>query len=42
LRDPKSLHPNSKMPTPAGVTDEEFEAMAAYLADLTQHHLPPR
>ena len=42
LRDPKSLHPNSKMPALTGASDEEFKAVAAYLADLTQHNPPPQ
>jgi len=42
LRNPKSVDPNSKMPPTAGLSDEEFKAVAAYLADLTQHHPPPQ
>jgi len=42
LRDPQSLHPSSKMPVPVGLSDVEFKAVAAYLADLTQHNPPPQ
>ncbi|HYE72508.1 MAG TPA: cytochrome c [Blastocatellia bacterium] len=40
LRDPKSVHPNSRMPAIESMTDEEYEAVGAYLADLTQHNAP--
>ncbi len=33
LKDPKAVNPKSKMPTPKG-TDEEFHAIAGYLASL--------
>lgn len=41
LRDPNSVHPNSRMPALESLTDEDYQAMAAYLADLTQHNPPP-
>jgi mono/diheme cytochrome c family protein len=41
LRSPKSLYPNSQMPSLEGASDEEIKAVAAYLADLTQHNPPP-
>lgn len=40
LRDPNSVHPNSRMPAIESMTDEEFEVVGAYLADLTQHNAP--
>jgi mono/diheme cytochrome c family protein len=42
LRDPKSRHPNSPMPAPVGLGDEELKAVAAYLANLTQANWSPR
>jgi mono/diheme cytochrome c family protein len=40
LKNPKSLQPESKMPAIANLEDKEYEAIAAYLADLTQGNLP--
>lgn len=42
LRNPKSLYPNSQMPPLEGRSDEEIKAIAAYLADLTQHNPLPK
>ncbi len=42
LRNPKGLYPNSQMPPLEGSGDEEIRAIAAYLADLTQHNPPPK
>jgi len=42
LRNPKSLYSNSQMPPLEGKGDEEIKAVAAYLADLTQHNPPPK
>jgi mono/diheme cytochrome c family protein len=41
LRDPQSVHPNAQMPAIQSMTDEDYEAVGAYLADLTQHNPPP-
>lgn len=41
LRDPRSVHPNAQMPAIASMTDEDYEAVGAYLADLTQRNPPP-
>jgi mono/diheme cytochrome c family protein len=41
LRDPNSVHPNSNMPAVESLTDEDYEAVAVYLADLTQHNPLP-
>lgn len=41
LRDPNSVHPNSRMPAIESLTDEDYQAVAVYLADLTQHNAPP-
>jgi mono/diheme cytochrome c family protein len=41
LRDPNSVHPNSRMPAIESLTDEDYQAVATYLADLTQHNAPP-
>lgn len=40
LKNPKSLQPESKMPAIANLEDKDYEAIAAYLADLTQSNLP--
>ncbi len=36
LKNPKSLQPESKMPATENLEDKDYEAIAAYLADLTQ------
>ncbi len=40
LKNPKSLHPESKMPAIPNLEDKDYEAIAAYLADLTQSNPP--
>lgn len=40
LKNPKSLQPESKMPAITNMEDKDYEAIAAYLADLTQSNLP--
>lgn len=42
LSDPRGVHPNSKMPATPGLSEAEIAAVAAYLADLTQHNPPPK
>lgn len=42
LRNPKSVYSNSQMPPLEGKGEEEIKAIAAYLADLTQHNPPPK
>lgn len=41
LRNPKSVDPKATKTAPRGLSDEEIAALAAYLADLTQHNPPP-
>ena len=40
LKNPKSLQPESKMPAIANLEDKDYEAISAYLADLTQSNSP--
>ena len=40
MKDPKGTHSNTKIPAMASLTEEDFEAIGGYLADLTQNNLP--
>ncbi len=40
MKDEKGVHSNSKIPAMASLTDDDFEAIGGYLADLTQSNLP--
>ncbi|HZS03376.1 MAG TPA: cytochrome c [Blastocatellia bacterium] len=42
LRDPKSVVPGTKKRAPGGLSDDDIEAVAGYLTDLTQHNPPPQ
>jgi len=42
LRNPKSVDSKTTKAAPRGLSDEEIAALAAYLADLTQHNPPPQ
>ena len=38
LKDEKGAHSSAKIPAMASLTDEDYEAIGAYLADLTQNN----
>lgn len=40
MKDPQGAHSNTKIPAMASLTDEDFEAIGGYLADLTQNNPP--
>jgi mono/diheme cytochrome c family protein len=40
MKDQKGVHSTTKLPAMASLTDEDFEAMGGYLADLTQNNPP--
>lgn len=40
MKDEKGAHSNPKIPAMASLTDEDFEAIGGYLADLTQNNAP--
>jgi mono/diheme cytochrome c family protein len=40
LKNPKSVQPESKMPAISNLEEKDYEAIAAYLADLTQSNSP--
>lgn len=40
MKDPKGTHSTTKLPGMASLTDEDFEAIGGYLADLTQNNAP--
>jgi cytochrome c553 len=41
LRNPKSFNPQATKSAPRGMSDDDFRAMAEYLAALTQHNPLP-
>jgi mono/diheme cytochrome c family protein len=40
MKDQKGAHSNTKIPAMASLTEDDFEAIGGYLADLTQNNAP--
>jgi mono/diheme cytochrome c family protein len=40
MKDEKGAHSNTKIPAMASLTEDDFEAIGGYLADLTQNNAP--
>ncbi len=40
MKDQKGVHSDTKIPAMASLTDDDFEAIGGYLADLTQNNAP--
>ena len=40
MKDQKGVHSNTRIPAMSSLTEDDFEAIGGYLADLTQNNLP--